>query len=136
MVLNTLKGFPSSSLLYTLQATSACIYHESSQEDRCSSVASLLCCFCCILWPPPCFKVCLEIICVSDVYLSIFRKTPIGLLNRLICNTLPGGLWKLDAALTGGRLAPAFRRLGIYLMDENHPLVLVRGPLNGFSSAI
>ena len=55
-----------------------------------------------------------------------FRKTPIGLLNRLICNALPAGLWKLDAVFTGGRLAPAFRRLGNYLMHENHPLVLVR----------
>ncbi|KAL9138739.1 MAG: hypothetical protein Q9175_000005 [Cornicularia normoerica] len=57
--------------------------------------------------------------------LPALRKTPIGLLNRLICNTLPTGLWNLDAALTGGRLAPAFRRLGKYLMDENHPLVLI-----------
>lgn len=63
-----------------------------------------------------------------------FRKTPIGLLNRLICNTLPAGLRKLDAALTGGRLAPAFRRLGNYLMNENHPVVLVREQVNEYSS--
>ena len=63
-----------------------------------------------------------------------FRKTPIGLLNRFICNTLPAGLWKLDAALTGGRLAPAFRRLGNYLMNENHPVVLVREHINEYSA--
>lgn len=68
--------------------------------------------------------------------LSNSRKTPIGLLNRLICLTLPAGLWKLDAVLTGGRLAPAFHRLGTYLMNENHPLVLVREPMNGSSSFI
>lgn len=75
-------------------------------------------------------------ISVSNTALKVSRKTPIGLLNRLICNTLPTGLWKLDAALTGGRLAPAFRRAGIYLMNENHPLVLVRQQLNGSSSII
>lgn len=68
--------------------------------------------------------------------LPAFRKTPIGLLNRLICNTLPAGLWKLDSALTGGRLAPALRRLGNYLMNENHPLVLVREEVDGSSSTI
>lgn len=40
--------------------------------------------------------------------------------------TLPGLLRKSDVLLTGGRLTPALRRTGHYLMDENHPLVLVR----------
>lgn len=63
----------------------------------------------------------------TGTYLSNnLRRTPIGFLNRLICSILPAGLWKLDTALTGGRLAPAFRRLGSYLMNENHPIVLVR----------
>ena len=74
---------------------------------------------------------------IPGAYLSNnFRKTPIGLLNRLICNTLPAGLWKLDAALTGGRVAPAFRRLGSYLMNENHPVVLVRVQINRCLSPI
>ena len=64
------------------------------------------------------------------------RKTPVGLLNRLICNTLPASLGKLDAVLTGGRLAPAFRRLGNYLMNENHPLVLVRNQISITSSIV
>lgn len=31
----------------------------------------------------------------------------------------------MDILLTGGRLDASFWRLGHYLMDENHPLVLV-----------
>lgn len=83
----------------------------------------------------PAFRYVLNI-SVSDADLKISRKTPIGLLNRLICNTLPAGLWKLDSTLTGGRLAPALRRLGNYLMNENHPLVLVREEVDGSSSTI
>ena len=64
------------------------------------------------------------------------RKTPVGFLHRLICNTLPAGLGKLDAVLTGGRLAPASRRLGNYLMNENHPLVLVRIHISITSSIV
>ena len=54
------------------------------------------------------------------------RKTPIGFLHRLLWLTIPAFFRQADVRLTGGRLGPALHRLGHYLMDENHPLVLVR----------
>ena len=54
------------------------------------------------------------------------RKTPIGFLHRLLWITIPAFSRQADVHLTGGRLGPALQRLGHYLMDENHPLVLVR----------
>ncbi|KAL2058938.1 hypothetical protein ABVK25_000230 [Lepraria finkii] len=56
--------------------------------------------------------------------LPALRKTPIGWLHRLLWIALPGFFRKADSYVTGGRLGPAFRRWGHYLMDENHPLVL------------
>ena len=54
------------------------------------------------------------------------RKTPIGFLHRLLCITIPAFSRRVDVRLTGGRLGPALQRSGHYLLDENHPLVLVR----------
>ena len=47
------------------------------------------------------------------------------MLHRLIWMKAPACLRVLDAHLTGGRLGPFLLRVGHYLMDENHPLVLV-----------
>lgn len=54
------------------------------------------------------------------------RKGPAGLLYRLIWNTMPAFFYKLDSHLTGGRISSSVRHLSRYLMNENHPLVLVR----------
>ena len=54
------------------------------------------------------------------------RKTPIGVLHRLLWIAIPAFFRQADVRLSGGRLGPALQRLGHYLMDENHPLVLVR----------
>ena len=57
--------------------------------------------------------------------LNRLRKTPIGLANRLIWVKLPALLLNLDIHLTGGRCTFYLQRGGHYLMNENHPLVLV-----------
>lgn len=54
------------------------------------------------------------------------RKTPVGFLHRLLWIKIPAFFRQADVRLTGGRLGPALQRLDHYLMDENHPLVLVR----------
>lgn len=54
------------------------------------------------------------------------RKGPAGLLYGLIWNTMPAFFYKLDSHLTGGRISSSLRHLSRYLMNENHPLVLVR----------
>lgn len=57
-----------------------------------------------------------------------FRKGPIGALNRFLMVKLPAIICAADDRLTGGR---TFASAGValhYLMNENHPLVLVRRP--------
>ena len=49
-----------------------------------------------------------------------------GALNRLLLVKLPAILYGIDERLTGGRLYASLARIGRYLMNENHPLVLVR----------
>lgn len=63
---------------------------------------------------------------VQMIYLTSLRKTPIGILHRLLFVTLPELVHKGDIIVTGGRVTPALWRSGHYLMDENHPIVLVR----------
>ncbi|KAL8742859.1 MAG: hypothetical protein Q9190_004722 [Brigantiaea leucoxantha] len=38
---------------------------------------------------------------------------------------IPTFLTTLDAHLTGGRLRPLMQQTGHYLMNENHPIILV-----------
>lgn len=54
------------------------------------------------------------------------RKTPIGSLHRLLWIKLPALFNNVDVRLTGGRVSPAMRGLSHYLMEENHPIILVR----------
>lgn len=61
----------------------------------------------------------------SNLPLTSGRRGPIGALHRLIWANIPGYLRVFDARFTGGRLGPFLLRSGHYLMDENHPLVLV-----------
>ncbi|EAW06483.1 DHHC palmitoyltransferase family protein [Aspergillus clavatus NRRL 1] len=57
--------------------------------------------------------------------LPTFRKTPIGLLHRIICIHIPNGLISVDSYLLGGRLLFCWNRSGNYILHENHPLVLI-----------
>lgn len=54
-----------------------------------------------------------------------FRRTPIGLLHRIIWIHIPNVFRALDVRLTGGRLSRWLKRTGDHLMNEKHPLVLV-----------
>ena len=58
--------------------------------------------------------------------LPAFRTTPIGYLNRLFLVALPRTLLKADQYVSGGRFTASMRRAGHYLMNENHPIILVR----------
>jgi len=49
----------------------------------------------------------------------------VGALNRLLLVKLPALLYGLDERLTNGYLSTAMARVGHYLMNENHPLILV-----------
>lgn len=53
------------------------------------------------------------------------RKTPIGVVNRLIWVKIPSGLLALDVTVTGGKMSSGLKRIGHYLMHENHPIVMV-----------
>ena len=57
--------------------------------------------------------------------LPALRRTPIGLLQRILCLHLPNGLKKLDHLATGGRVTSKSKRLGHYLFYEKNPVVLV-----------
>ncbi|KAL4978635.1 hypothetical protein BDW66DRAFT_164393 [Aspergillus desertorum] len=57
--------------------------------------------------------------------LPVFRKTPIGLLHRVIWIHIPSGISYLDAQLLGGRILRSWSRAGNYIFYENHPLVLI-----------
>ena len=56
----------------------------------------------------------------------IYSRTPIGQLHRALCYTGPTALRGIDLRLTGGRLSCFLGRAGHLLINENHPLVLVR----------
>ncbi|KAL4886994.1 essential cytoplasmic protein Ctr86 [Aspergillus karnatakaensis] len=57
--------------------------------------------------------------------LPFFRKTPIGLLHRIIWIHFPNGVAYLDSRLFDGRFLGFWRRAGSYIFFENHPLVLI-----------
>lgn len=57
--------------------------------------------------------------------LPALRKGPVGVLHRLIWNNLPVALYRLDNFVTGGQITSSIRRFGYYLMNENHPLILI-----------
>lgn len=54
------------------------------------------------------------------------RNTPVGWVQRFLLRTLPRLIRKLDYAITGGCCISSMGRCGDYLMNEKHPLVLVR----------
>ena len=54
------------------------------------------------------------------------RNTPVGFLHRLMFRDVPKLLAFLDVRVTGGRSAVTIVRLHDYLLNDNHPLVLVR----------
>lgn len=55
-----------------------------------------------------------------------FRKTPIGLLQRLLCIHIPKVAKQVDQRATGGRISHQSKRLGNYLFYKKNPVVLVR----------
>ncbi|GFG04454.1 spinocerebellar ataxia type 10 protein domain protein [Aspergillus udagawae] len=57
--------------------------------------------------------------------LPALRKTPVGLLHRIICIHIPNVLLFLDSHLLGSRLSYCWNRSGTYILHENHPLVLI-----------
>lgn len=66
------------------------------------------------------------------------RKGPIGALNRLLLIRVPAVLRGADDRITGGRASASVGLAWHYLMNENHPLVLVclLGPKNGLSLSV
>ncbi|KAF1976925.1 palmitoyltransferase swf1 [Bimuria novae-zelandiae CBS 107.79] len=54
-----------------------------------------------------------------------FRNTPIGFCHRLLVHRIPSALRTLDVLLTNGRITSGGARLGHYLMNEKHPVVMV-----------
>ncbi|KAL4943645.1 hypothetical protein BDV06DRAFT_210853 [Aspergillus oleicola] len=57
--------------------------------------------------------------------LPFFRKTPIGLLYRIIWIHIPNGISYIDSRLFGGRFMNFWTGIGSYILYENHPLVLI-----------
>lgn len=57
--------------------------------------------------------------------LPLFRRTPIGWLHRLLLQSIPNALMRLDDMLTGRRITRSITRLYNYLMHDRHPVVLV-----------
>ncbi|KAF2641091.1 zf-DHHC-domain-containing protein [Massarina eburnea CBS 473.64] len=57
--------------------------------------------------------------------LPAFRNTPIGFCYRLIVLRIPSTLRRLDIKLTNGRITSGSARLGHYLMNDKHPVVMV-----------
>lgn len=55
---------------------------------------------------------------------------PIGFLHRLVLIIIPSAFCRLDNLLTGGRMIKSFERIGHYLLNENHPLILVGAWIN------
>lgn len=56
------------------------------------------------------------------------RKTPIAFLYRLLWIHIPNGIAFVDSRLLGGRFMRAWTRTGSYVLNENHPLILVSPP--------
>ncbi|KAF2680889.1 palmitoyltransferase swf1 [Lentithecium fluviatile CBS 122367] len=57
--------------------------------------------------------------------LPAFRNTPIGFLHRLLVLHIPSALRNLDIKLTNGRITNGGARLGHYLMNDKHPVVMI-----------
>lgn len=57
--------------------------------------------------------------------LPALRKTPIGLLQRILCIHIPNGFRRLDTTYTGGRTNRALAGFVHYLMHQKNPVVLV-----------
>ncbi|KAF2279746.1 zf-DHHC-domain-containing protein [Westerdykella ornata] len=57
--------------------------------------------------------------------LPIFRKTPIGWIHLILFVRIPSLFAKFDSYFTNGRIASTFSRLGNYLINEKHPLVII-----------
>jgi len=62
--------------------------------------------------------------------LPALRKTPIGLLQRILCLHIPSGFRRLDSNITGGRLNRSIAGLVDYLLYKKNPVVLVSSPLH------
>lgn len=78
-------------------------------------------------------KIALAVLFISAVtFVALFgrlpalRKTPIGLLQRVLCVHIPKGLKAVDQRVTGGWTTVKGRKLGRYLFYEQNPVVLVR----------
>ncbi|PYH45094.1 uncharacterized protein BP01DRAFT_296992 [Aspergillus saccharolyticus JOP 1030-1] len=57
--------------------------------------------------------------------LPAFRKTPIGFLHRALWIHIPNGFAYFDDRLFSGRLFSCCSRAANYVLNENHPLVLI-----------
>ncbi|KAK5005757.1 hypothetical protein LTR28_007319 [Elasticomyces elasticus] len=57
--------------------------------------------------------------------LPALRKTPVGGLQRLLCQRLPALLHALDVRITGGRMTAVCSRLVDYLLYKKNPVVLI-----------
>ncbi|KHN99100.1 palmitoyltransferase swf1 [Metarhizium album ARSEF 1941] len=57
--------------------------------------------------------------------LPIFRRTPIGLLHRLIWIHIPNTLLSIDNRLASGRVTRSLSRVGDLVMHERHPTVVI-----------
>ncbi|KAF2670387.1 zf-DHHC-domain-containing protein [Microthyrium microscopicum] len=53
------------------------------------------------------------------------RRTPIGLLHRVIWVYIPNGLRGVDKSISGGRISRSFQRGYQKLLFEKHPIVLI-----------
>lgn len=57
--------------------------------------------------------------------LPALRKTPIGLLQRVLCIHIPTRLHAIDKTVTGGQVTNHGKSIGNYLFYEKNPIVLV-----------
>lgn len=57
--------------------------------------------------------------------LPVFRRTPIGWMHRLLLQSIPNALIRIDAMVTGRRVTHTITRLYDYLMYDRHPVVLI-----------
>ncbi len=56
----------------------------------------------------------------------LYRRTPIAFLHQLLWRHIPNGFVAVDERLTGRHISRNLSRTGNYLMNEKHPVVLVR----------
>lgn len=61
--------------------------------------------------------------------LTVSRKGPVGILSRFIRFKIPDLLIRTDAICTGGRLSKYLEILFDYLINQNHPVILVCWPI-------